>query len=95
MNDPNASIHLSDLKLDLRGLPRETAEAVPSHLEAALRRTFAENPIAYARVVAPQRTIRLRLDPASPPPAVAGAIASALANSLRSPDPDHSNPSTP
>jgi len=82
------SIHIEKLELDLRGLPRATAEAVTSHLGEALTQALTHHPLSAGQRLPQPGPLRVRLDSGDPSPhAIAHNIAQALVQSLRPGDP--------
>ena len=77
------SIHIEKLQLDLRGLPRATAEAVPSHLGEALTQALTHHPLSAGQCLPQPGPLRVRLDPGEASPrGIAQNIAQTLVRAL-------------
>ena len=82
MNSPTFSI--DSLQLDLRGLPRDTAEAVPQYLGAAFQEVMAgQTADRFSSQPAPAR-LTVTLDRGETAPAIARRIAEQIIHSCQS-----------
>ncbi len=81
-------ITVEELHLDLRGLPANTAKAVPALLRHALRQSLADEPLDQGVWSEGARDLHLTIAPNQSAPEVARDIARALIRNLRRSHPE-------